>query len=149
MNAEAAERQKATQAKPGEQAHRRVGTKSSPPKSKGKTRATAAKQAGVSEYKMQQAATVADADPDLLEQVKAGTMPMKEAVKQVEAKQSKPKPAKEPKPINVRLAALSLWGEVVTMLKKFPKENRKEILAVLIDKLEKDATCFDGPEAAA
>jgi hypothetical protein len=55
-----------------------VGAKTPP---RGKTRKRLADQAGVSEHKMRQAETIAD-QPELLEQVKAGTLALKDAVKQ-------------------------------------------------------------------
>jgi 16S rRNA G966 N2-methylase RsmD len=61
----------------------------SPPpiENKGKTRKKVAESVGVSTFKIRQAQAVAKAAPELMEKVKAGTMPLKEAEKQVKAKE--------------------------------------------------------------
>ena len=53
-----------------------------------RSRKALAAQAGVSEHKIRQAQAIAD-QPELLEQVKAGTLALKDAVKQVEQKENK------------------------------------------------------------
>lgn len=58
-----------------------------PLKDKGKTRDKLAASVGVSVNKIRQAQTVKKSMPELMDKVKAGTMPLKEAEKQVKAKQ--------------------------------------------------------------
>lgn len=99
---EAAKRQEATRAKPGEQAHRRVVELIPGPQDKGKARDHAARAVGVNPKYIDAAEKVLQGSPELAKQVEQGQINIPQAKKVMagatieEAKKRKPHEQKEP-----------------------------------------------------